>query len=46
MPKLESLDANSQETRALHWVPMPMPAHAHGVWVGMGAILLFMGGHG
>ena len=21
-------------------------AHAHGFWVGMGAILLFMGGHG
>ena len=35
-------------TRALHWVPipMPMPAHAHGFWVGMSAILLFMGGHG
>jgi len=31
-------------TRALHWVPMP--THAHGFWVGMGAILLFMGGHG
>jgi hypothetical protein len=25
---------------------MPMPTHAHGFWVGMGAILLFMGGHG
>jgi hypothetical protein len=25
---------------------MPMPAHAHGFWVGMGAMLLFMGGHG
>jgi hypothetical protein len=23
-------------TRALHWVPMPMPTHAHGFWVGMG----------
>jgi hypothetical protein len=35
-------------TRALHWVPMPMPmpTHAHGFWVGMGAMLLFMGGHG
>ena len=22
-----------------------MPTHAHGFWVGMGAILLFMGGH-
>jgi hypothetical protein len=34
-------------TRALHWVPipMPMPTHAHGFWVGLGAILLFMGGH-
>ena len=30
------------ETRALHWVP----THAHGFWVGMGVILLFMGGHG
>ena len=28
--------------RALHWVPMPMPTHAHGFWVGMGAILLVM----
>jgi hypothetical protein len=33
-------------TRALHWVPIPMPTHAHGFWVGMGAMLLFMGGHG
>jgi hypothetical protein len=35
-------------TRALHWVPisMPMPTHAHGFRVGMGAMLLFMGGHG
>jgi len=34
-------------SRALHWVPipMPMPTHTHGFWVGMGAILLFMGGH-
>jgi hypothetical protein len=34
-------------TRALRWVPipMPMPTHAHGFWVGMGAMLLFMGGH-
>ena len=31
-------------TRALHWVPMR--THAHGIWVGTGAILLFMGGHG
>ena len=23
-----------------------MPTHAHGFWVGMGAILLFIGGHG
>ena len=30
--------------KALHWVPMP--THAHGFWVVMGAILLFMGGHG
>jgi hypothetical protein len=22
-----------------------MPTHAHGFWVGMGAMLLFMGGH-
>jgi hypothetical protein len=37
-------------SKALHWVPIPMPmlmpTHAHGFWVGMGAILLFMGGHG
>jgi hypothetical protein len=37
-------------TIALHWVPipmpMPMPTHTHGFWVGMGAMLLFMGGHG
>ena len=35
---------------ARHWVPTPMPmpitAHPHGFWVGMGVILLFMGGHG
>jgi hypothetical protein len=31
-------------TRVLHWVPMP--TYAHGFWVGMGAMLLFMGGHG
>ena len=31
------------DIRALHWVPMP--THAHGFWVGMGAILLFMSGH-
>jgi hypothetical protein len=30
--------------RALHRVPMP--SHTHGFWVGMGAMLLFMGGHG
>ena len=40
----------SQETRDRHWAPTPTPtpirAHAHGFWVGMGAILLFMGGHG
>ena len=35
-------------SRALRWVPipMPMPTHAHGFWVGMNVILLFMGGHG
>jgi len=27
-------------------IPMPMPTHAHGFWVGMGAMLLFMGRHG
>ena len=27
-------------------MPMPITAHAHGFWVGMGAMLLFMGGHG
>ena len=35
---------------ALHWMPIPMPmsipTHTHGFWVGMGAILSFMGGHG
>jgi len=25
---------------------MPMPTHAHGFWVGMDAILLFVNGHG
>jgi hypothetical protein len=25
---------------------MLMPTHAHGFWVDMGAMLLFMGGHG
>ena len=25
--------------------PYGMPTHAHGFWVGMGAMLLFMGGH-
>jgi len=25
---------------------MPMPTHTHGFWVGMGAMLLFMGRHG
>jgi hypothetical protein len=36
------------EGRALHWVPMPMPmpTDAHGFWVGIGAMLLFMGRHG
>ena len=33
-------------SRALHWVLIPMPIHAHGFWVGMGAMLLFIGGHG
>ena len=35
-------------TIALHWVPIPMPVptHTHGFWVGTGAMLLFMGGHG
>ena len=27
-------------------MPMPITAHAHGFWVGMGAIVLFMGGLG
>jgi len=26
--------------RALHRVPMPMPTHAHGLWVGMGAVII------
>ena len=34
------------ETTALHWVPIPMFTHAHGLRVCMGAILLVMGGHG
>ena len=34
------------DTGALHWVPISMPTHAHGFWVGMGAIVLFMGEHG
>ena len=40
--------ANWLQSRAQHWVPMPMPitAHAHGFLVGMDAILLVMGGHG
>jgi hypothetical protein len=33
-------------SRILHWVPMPMSTHAYGFWVGMGAMLLFMGEHG
>ena len=39
---------NDLSSRALHWVPIPMlmPTHTHGFWVGMGAMLLFMGGHG
>jgi hypothetical protein len=37
-------DSRHIVTRALHWVPMP--THTHGFWVGMGAMLLFMGGHG
>ena len=39
---------NVLQSRARHWAPTPMPisAHAHGFWVGMGAILLGMGGHG
>ena len=42
--------------RAQHWAPTPISVHAHGFWVGMGAILfswlgmgviiLGMGGHG
>jgi hypothetical protein len=39
----------SSHSKALHRVPilmsMPMPTHTHGLWVGMGAMLLFMGGH-
>ena len=37
-----TLRLRDQRSRALHWVPMP--THAHGIWVGMAAILLFMGG--
>ena len=32
-------------SRDRHWAPTSISAHAHGFWVGMGAILLFMGGH-
>ena len=28
-----------------HAISMAMPTHTHGFWVGMGAMLLFMGGH-
>jgi hypothetical protein len=34
-----------QGTRALN-LGAHTHAHAHGFWVGMGAIILFMGGHG
>ena len=54
--KLENVDIPGivlliqMSSRALHWVPipmpMPMPTHTHGFCVGMGAMLLFMGGHG
>ena len=33
-------------SRALHWVPIPMSTYAHGFWVGMGAMLLFISGRG
>ena len=37
------------QARDPHWAPTPMPTpistHAHGFWVGMGAIFKFMGGH-
>ena len=36
-------DSYYMRTRALHWVPMPMGFGW--AWVGMAAILLFMGGH-
>ena len=38
--------------QTLHWVPIPIPmpmpmiTHAHGFWVGMGAMLSFMGKRG
>ena len=36
-----------KSSRALHWAPTPTPitTHAHGFWVGMGAIFKCMGGH-
>ena len=40
----------SISTRARQWAPTPTPTpistHTHGFWVGMGAIIKFMGGHG
>ena len=43
--KSQTLCMDWEYSRALHRVPMPMPTHTHGFWVGMGVILLFMGGH-
>ena len=42
MPCLKGLTAH----HSLHWVSIPMSTHVHGFWVGMGAMLLFMGGYG
>ena len=46
--RLSIVNTLQPSTRALYWVSMsmPMPTHIHGFWVGMGAISLFMGGHG
>ena len=31
-----TIDVDRMDSRALHWVPIPMPTHAHGFWVGIG----------
>jgi len=43
---VEMDQSQTHKVRALHWVPIPMPTQTHGLWVGMGAMLLFISGHG